>query len=122
MIVSNSLTRDDTASRGMPPPPPATSDLSPPATASDLSKREARLRTLPLGLQPTELGRRMWCMVRYRLEKSDALRLMVGPPSSPRFALAAVHCALSASESHGPVHKSSQLWAFGCLNATVLPS
>lgn len=54
MIISNSLTRDDTASRGMSPPSSA-SDLSPPS-AFDFSKREARLRTLPWGLQPAELG------------------------------------------------------------------
>lgn len=57
MIISNSLTRDNTASRGMLPPSSA-SDLSP-LSAFALSKREARLRTLPWGLQPTELGRWM---------------------------------------------------------------
>lgn len=57
MIISNLLTRDDTASRGMSPPSSA-SDLSPPSALA-LSNREARLRTLPWGLQPTELGRWM---------------------------------------------------------------
>lgn len=130
MIISNSLTRDDTASRGMFPPSSA-SDLSLPS-ALGFSKREARLRTLPLGLQPAELGRWMWCMVLYRLEKSDALLLIVGEtflrPCAHSVPQLAECCPLSLSStpvksvSHGPVHRSSQLWAFGCLTALVLLS
>lgn len=57
MIISNSLTRESTASRGMLPPSSA-SDLSP-LSAFAFSNRVARLRTLPWGLQPAELGRWM---------------------------------------------------------------
>lgn len=57
IIISNSLTREDTVSRGMLPPSSA-SDLSSPLSFG-FSKSEVRLRTLPCGLQPVELGRWM---------------------------------------------------------------
>lgn len=74
-------------------------------------------------------------MVLYRLENSDALLLIAGETfprlsadSVPQLDLQSECCppslssALTKSVSHVLMHRSSQLWAFGCLTALVLLS